>query len=408
LRRLVALVIATQLLVAVPASATDVASLADQAALRHYATEEGVPVDVNAMEAFVAELPAGTAFYFVALAEDPSGGADVVANDILTALQTGTVIVVSPTDLGAASSDYTNVQLSGALDASLTLFDTSYVEGFRAFADTLMDAAPAEGPSGSGGTVILLLLLGAVVLVVVIALRRGKKNDEEIQQGRLTEARSEIRTQLDAVANRIVELNDQIDVADNEEATGHYREAAATFDDIRDSFEQANSLSDMESIARRLDHARWQLEAADAITEGRPIPEEPTERSTACFFDPTHRGGTEEATITTPAGSQTVSVCHDCAERLRKGEQPTPRQVSVDGRKVPVAMAPRSHGGAGVDVAGIFQMLVAGMGAAAQYRTSRRRVTPTARTRRASASRTRASRAVRSSVPKGRARRRRS
>lgn len=403
MKSLVALIVGVQLLAALPASAADVSSLANQASLRHYASESGAPVDVNAMEALVADMPDSPAFYFIALAQDPPEGADVVASDILTVLQSGTVVVVGPTDLGAVSSDFTNAQLSDALDASITLFDTSYVEGFREFADTLTAQKPASGSAGRGGLVILLLVIGFAAIVVVV-LRRGKKSDEQIQQRRLTEARSEIRAQLDAVANRILELNDQIDVAGNDEATGYYRAAASTFDEIRDSFDQAQSLSTLESISARLDVARWQLEAADAITEGRPVPEKPEERTAACFFDPTHRGGTEKATITTPAGSQTVSVCGDCAERLRKGEQPTPRQVRVDGRRTPIPMAPPSHGGAGVDLAGVFQMVVAGMGAAAQYRRSRGRVRPT----RTGTSRVRATRPVRRSAPRGRARRRRS
>jgi len=413
-KRLLIVVIATLMLAAVPVLAADVTSLANQAALRHYAIEGGAPVDTNAMEAMVAQLPSSPDFYFIALASDPPDGADLVANDILADLSSGTVIVVSPTDLGAVSSDYSNAQLSDALDASLDVFDTSYVEGFGVFADTLLqvDASPSGSSSsgssaggGRGGLVALVLIAGLIVIVVV-AIRRGKKSDEQVEQRRLSEARSEIQGQLDAVANRILELSDQIQVASDNQATGYFRDASATFDDVKDTFEKAASLAELEDISTRLDKARWQLEAADAITEGRSVPAEPEERRTACFFDPTHKGGTEEATITTPAGSQTVSVCHSCAERLRKGEAPTPRSVPVNGRRVPVPMAPASHGGGGIDLASMFQVIVAGMGAATQYRTSRGRVVPTRTATRTTA---RASaRVARRSSPTGRARRRRS
>ncbi len=385
MKRLVILLTIALLLIPISAAAAiDVNSLADQAALRHYAVEGDLQVDVNGMESLVAELPEDPGFYFVALAEDPSQGADYVANDILGILQSGTVIVVGPSDLGAVSSTYTNTQLGNALDASITQFDTSYVLGFRVFAETLLDSSLSETPSGgssssgsggSGGIVVLLLLAG-LVLIVVFAVRRGRKSDAQVEEKRLSEARTEIQTQLDAVANRIVELSDQIDVADKEQATGYYREASATFSDIKDSFEKATNLSELEDISTRLDHARWQLEAADAIVERRPVPEETKKQRTACFFDPAHRGGTEQATITTPAGSQTVSVCHACAERLRRGDSPIPRSVPVNGRKVPVPMAPAAHGGGGIDMASVFKVIVAGMGAAAQYRTSRGRVIP--------------------------------
>jgi hypothetical protein len=417
------------MLLAIPALAADITSLSNQAALRHYAIEVGAPVDVNAMEQLVGELPGSPAFYFIALAIDSPDGADLVANDLLGELSTGTVIVVGPTDLGAVSSDFTNTQLSDALDTSLDEFDTDYVEGFRVFANTLLQASPpatapatssgsSSGGGGNGG-LIFLVLIAVLAVVVIFAIRRGKKNDEQVQQRRLTEARSEIQGQLDAVANRILELSDQVQVASNDQATAYFRDASSTFDDVKEAFEKAAGLSDLEGVSGRLDKARWQLEAADAITEGRQVPPEPEERRIACFFDPTHKGGTEEATITTPAGSQTVSVCHSCAERLRKGESPTPRSVSVNGRRVPVPMAPTAHGGGGIDMASVFQVIVAGMGAAAQYRTSRGRAVPSASKggtvlRSETIRRTvlptapKKERTAKRSTPKGRARRRRS
>jgi hypothetical protein len=402
-KRLLALTIVTLTIAAAPALAADVGSLADQAALRHYAVEQGAPVDVNAMEAMVAKLPAEPSFYFVALAVDPPEGADLVASDVLDQLATilnksaaGTVIVIGPTDVGTVSSDFSDAQLSDALDVSLDTFDTSYVAGFQEFAEDLLSTslspttqpttattqatAPVSSGSGGGsGALIFLLFIVGIGALVIFAIRRGKKSDAQVQQRRLSEARSEIQSQIDAVANQILELADQVQVASNDQATQYYRDASATFESVKETFDKAATLEELEGISSSLDRARWQLEAADAVTEGRPVPPEPEERRTACFFDPTHKGGTEEATITTPAGSQTVSVCHSCAERLRKGDAPTPRSVPVGGRKVPVPMAPTAHGGGGIDLSSVFQVIVAGMGAAAQYKTSRGRVMPSAR-----------------------------
>jgi hypothetical protein len=365
-----ALIILAQLVMAQAVLAVDTSSLSDEAAFRHYAFEDGAPVDVNAMEQLMGSLPESPALYFVALAEDPPEGADVVARDILAALPGGTVVVVTPTDLGAVSADFSDAQLSSALDASIDAYDTSYVDGFRAFAGALIGEKPVKGGSDAG--LIALVILVVLIVVVVVIVRRGKKSDEDIQKRRLTEARTEIGTQMDAVANRILELNDQVEVAANDEATAHYRAATDTYDSARDEFQKATTLEQLETLSGRLDHARWDLEAADALTEGRPVPPEPEARPAACFFDPTHRGGTEEATVTTPAGSKTVSVCHDCAERLRNGDRPTPRDIVVDGRAVPAPMAPRSHGGGGLDWMNVFQMVVAGMGTAAQYRRAGR------------------------------------
>ncbi|GBE22127.1 MAG TPA: hypothetical protein ENH00_05930 [Actinobacteria bacterium] len=382
MRVVAVIVLGLQVLLMQSALAADTTSLADQAAFRHYAIEEGAPVDVDAMEQLVTDLPDTPALYFVALAEDPPQGADVVARDILTALPGGTVIVVTPTDLGTVSSDFSDGQLSDALDAGIDLYDTSYVEGFRAFANVLTGApmitATAAGSSGGGGAGVLVpvLLIGGVIVLVVVLMRKGKKGDEEIERRRVEEARDEIKTQLDAIANRIIELSDQVSITANDEATEHYRAATTTFDAAQGAFESADTLAALEDLSDRLDRARWQLEAADAISEGRSAPPEPQDRPSSCFFDPAHRGGTEEGTITTPAGVKIVSVCHECAEKLRNGERPRSRDILVGGRRVPAPMAPRSHGGGGLDWMDVFQMAVAGMGTAAQYRSRspRRRV----------------------------------
>ncbi|NIA24374.1 MAG: hypothetical protein GWP04_02260 [Gammaproteobacteria bacterium] len=411
---IVAFIIGLQVLLMQSALAVDTTSLADEAAFRHYAVEEGAPVDLDAMEQLVTDLSDTPALYFVALAEDPPEGADTVARDVLTALSGGTVVVVTPTDLGAVSSDFSDGQLGGALDASIDLFDTSYVEGFRAFAGALTSPTPVTVPSDSagGGGLIPIAVVVIVMVIVIMAIWRGKKGDEKTGLRQVEEARSEIKTQLEAIANRIIELSDQVSVAGNDEATEHYRAASATFDDAQGAFERADTLAALEDLSDRLDRARWQLEVADAITEGRAVPPEPQDRPSSCFFDPAHRGGTEEATITTPAGVKTVSVCQDCAEKLRKGEQPKPRDILVGGRRVPAPMAPRSHGGGGLDRMNTFEMVVGGMATAAQYRSrsSRRRVASSRSrsVRRATASRSRTS-AGRSTPPavKGRARRKR-
>jgi hypothetical protein len=334
------------------ALAADAADLADQAAFRGYAVEDGAPVDVNRVEQLVATLPDEPAFYFIALAADPPEGADVVADEILARIGRGTVVVVSPTDIGAVSTDFSDARLGAALDTSLPEFDRSYVEGFRAFAAALADSGPPLLP---------VLLIGGIILLVVVLVSRGSKSDERIQRRGLEEARSELKAQLDAIANRILELSDRI-APDGGEATEYFRSANATYDEALGQIGKVGSLAEMERLSDRLDVARWELEAAEALIEGRPVPPEPKpqERPAACFFDPTHGAGTEEATITTPAGAKTVRVCRSCAEELRRGERPEPRSIVVGGRRVPAPMAPRSYGGGGFDWMDVFEVVVAG------------------------------------------------
>jgi hypothetical protein len=124
-------------------------------------------------------------------------------------------------------------------------------------------------------------------------------------------------------------------------------------------------LLELAELNNQIDRARWQLDAAEAVMDGRPAPPEPTpERPEACFFDPTHRRGTVEATIRTPAGEKPVKVCPECADKLRRGERPEPRMIDVGRRRVPAGAAPRTHGGGGFrDLLGPFSILLGGLAA---------------------------------------------
>ncbi|MDX1449853.1 MAG: hypothetical protein R3246_12410, partial [Acidimicrobiia bacterium] len=186
-------------------------------------------------------------------------------------------------------------------------------------------------------------------------------------------ARAEIESQVAVVANQILELSDRPDLSANSEATGHFRRASEIFGSAEGRLAGASSTAEFAALADDLDDARWELAAAEALLDGRPVPDRPeASHPDPCFFDPTHGAGVEEATLRTAAGDRPVRVCRADAERLRRGEHPEPRSVTVDGRAVPAPKAPRSHGGQGMDALDLFSIIVGGMGDGASYRWGRR------------------------------------
>jgi hypothetical protein len=213
-----------------------------------------------------------------------------------------------------------------------------------------------------------MIVLGAVAYFG-FRMWRNSQDDEEVAVRRSAEAKREIEAQMAVVANQILEVSDRPDLAGHREATGHFRQASDIFRSAEDRLESATTASALAALADDLDDARWELAAAEALLEGRPVPDRPEdEHPEPCFFDPTHGAGTEEAQLSTAAGTRTVKVCAADAERLRKGEHPEPRTVSVGGREMPSASAPRSYGGRGMDALDIFSILVGGMGDAASYK----------------------------------------
>jgi hypothetical protein len=340
---------------AVPALATEPEDIAFELEFRNYAAEPGTSVDINALEELIVDVDAaGQAVYFVVLASDPTGGNDLFAARLLDLQLAGTVVVISPNEIGAASTVFEDAVVSDAVDAAYDQFlDRDDIGAFRAFARQLPN-------SGGGGGWFFLLFILLIVGGIGFMLWRNSRRVEAVAEGRVDEAQDELKGQLDVIANEILDLSDRVTVAENDEALAHFRAAGDTFSEVTDAAETATALADLEALSDRLDRARWQLEAAEALIEGREVPPEPEDRPAHCFFDPAHRAGVEEAEIRTPAGSKMVSVCRECATKLRKGETPTPRSINVGGRPVPAPRAPRSYGGGGLDWLGAFSIILGG------------------------------------------------
>lgn len=394
--------------------------VAEEVAFRGYFVEEGLDIPLNDMERLVDDYPG---IGFVALDADPAGGADLFADGVLAAIEDpDTVIVLSETEVGVVTDGvYSDDEIESALDEAFADTGDPYVEDFEELAAALTGStAPGAGSggspgsdTGSGGIPWWVWLLGLVAVLSFLSWRSRSKRASSSEMA-LEAAREEIRQQMAVVANEILEFSDRPDQDRDPDAVEHYRRASETFKAAEDRLASAVTGADLESLSDDLDVARWEMAAAMAIIEGRPIPEKPAdEKPQPCFFDPTHGAGTEAAQLRTAAGERTVMVCSADAERLRRGERPEPRSIDVGGRRVPAAQAPRSSGGGGMDWLDAFQIAVGGMAGGADYHWGGGRRRPrgglggvlggavaggaVARRRRSSSSRSRASSSSRSS-----------
>jgi hypothetical protein len=373
-------------LVAMPALAQSDDEILEALESRGYYLDRGVDASLNEMESLASQHPD---IYFVALDSEATEGADVLATGLLDALGRGTLVVLTPEEVGAVSLDHVDADLDRALDAVAATEGSSYVEDFAEFASTLtgqiVSPSTTEGRQvGDGGgfpTVPVLVGVGLVGLVG-FAIYRSSRNQKEALVGRLEEARTEIRQQMDVVATQIVGLADDARVEQNPVALQHYRAASETFRQAEERLAAAGNLAQLEDLSDDLDRARWELESADALIEGRQPPPEPEDQKPQpCFFDPTHGAGVEQATLETSAGTRNVLVCAADAEKLRRGEAPQPRQIPMGPGSYPAPQAPRSSGGLGMDWLDVFSILVGGMGRGMSYdwrptppRTSRGRI----------------------------------
>ncbi len=410
--------------VAVSAMAVEPDEAATVARADGYYIESSLSVSESRISASVSRASnAGSRFFVVLLEDDPPGGATTFAAAVRDEIGSGTVLVLSAGQEGIDSDEFDRPTLDRALDAGFAAGggDAGYVD---AVVDALVGSAAPTSSTGSssegggGGLFILLVVVGGLVLIVAFVVRRQRKSEERVAARSVDEARKEIKQQLDAMANTILEISDQVSVSDSREDNRYLEAAGTTFQSTSDEFEEARDLRALEGLSDRLDDARWQLDAAAAISTGNPVPSKPEKKERhVCFFDPTHPDASEEAEIRTPAGTQKVRVCREDAEKLRRGSEPRPRMIKVGGRRMPAPMAPRSHGGGGLDWLDVFSVVVGGTAQSRQYDwgSGRQRSTnvfgSTSRSSGSSASRTRArSGRTRSSTGRsrtGRTRRRR-
>ena len=376
---------------ATPAFAAEPDEILAELEFRNYAAENGAGSDINGLEDLIDDVDAAErGLYFVRLRTDPSGGNDLFAADLIGLGLFGTVVVISANEIGAASTDFADDAVDSAIDAAFDDFaDRDDLGAFKAFADDLPDAPqPAVEPTtavnepvpsaqsssdGGGGGGFFLVFMVIIVGLIGFMLWRNSRRAKDMAAGRVDEAKAELKGQLDVIANEILDLSDRVTVAENDEALAHFRTASDTYAEVTDASETAVSPADLEALSDRLDKARWRLEAAEALIEGRNVPVEPEDRPAHCFFDPSHRAGVEEAEIRTAAGSKMVGVCRECAGKLRKGETPTPRSINVGGRPVPAPQAPRSYGGGGLDWLSAFSILLGGRGNGVSYDLGRTR-----------------------------------
>lgn len=356
--------------VTAPAAAQTPADVAEIVASQGYYVETGAEAVSEAGLIELAGLMQDRGYNFVAvvLADDPAGGANEFASAVVDQFSVGaTVVVLTPGELGFDSTEFSLAELTEAGRDSLDLFGRDVNDGFTLFADNLVPGvATGSGvgsDSGSSGGFpwVLVFIVGALVAGGVWFVRRQNKVEKERRGEDISEAQAEIKRQLDEIANLILEETDAIRVSEHPKAAEYLQAASQTYADAIDLYERTTTLQQLETISDSLDRARWQLQAAVAMRDGREVPPEP-ERAT-CFFDPAHRPATETAVLKTSAGERTVKVCPEDAARLREGQQPQPRQINVGGRPVPAPMAPKSYGGGGFGMMDVFEVILGGMAA---------------------------------------------
>lgn len=254
--------------------------------------DDGVFVErgASATEAEIGALVAvarneGENLSIVVLSQEPVSGATTFADAVVDRVGRALVIVIAPESVGYAGTGdvFTVDDLDTALDAALEEGGDD-ADFARTFVETLTGqtaVSPDPGGSGNGGSGFIVLVVIAVVLVggILWVLNRSRKRAESLSAERLAAARAEVQRRIDDVANDLLDLEDEVRVADNARADRFYNEAGATYREVSDALATAHTPADLIDLSNRLDVAIWQLDTAEAILDGTDFPERPEPRS---------------------------------------------------------------------------------------------------------------------------------
>lgn len=256
-------------------AAADPATVAPQVADEGYFIERGADATDDVVGRAVSDArSAGSRFFVVVLVEEPASGATFYADSILDRLpgQEGTVLVVAPETVGWAQNldIWTTDQLDRALDASLD-GDTSD-DVVTIFVGELVE--PASSAGGNGGWVLLVIVVG-IGAAVAFAVWRASRASRRREASQLADLKARARAQVDAVANDILDDEDEIAEAANPSATEHFEAATATYAEAAERLDRASSAREVIEVSADLDEAIWHLDAAEALLDGRPVPDRP-------------------------------------------------------------------------------------------------------------------------------------
>ncbi|MEZ5174831.1 MAG: hypothetical protein R2823_01310 [Acidimicrobiia bacterium] len=233
---------------------------------------------------------AGGNLYVVVLADEPSGGATTFSGGMLTELGTvGTVFTVAPETVGYEDNEgfWSGTQLDAAVAEALTVASDNDV--VRTFVNTLTgeDAVcsnqSVEGKSGWAWLVVMIIVVAGIIFLVWRSVRHGKKRTATD----LAQAKEPIQAQIDAIANDILDLEQEIAEAGNAEASAFFSNATASFATASDRLAAADHAGSLLDLSYDLDVTIWELDCAEAILDGNPKPPRPQRPEPSTMPPPT-------------------------------------------------------------------------------------------------------------------------
>ena len=369
----VALLGVCALLLMAPAAWADTATLtgveAAAEALRDdpvYVDEQADPVpsddEIARLREAISEAEAQTGDIFVAVLPpgelaEVGGDGRVLVGDLVEAVgERGTYVVaagrslrIGSSALGEGEGDVVAANAieeaggEGATVGAVLLATVPQIE--QAVAGDLSGGGSGEGGDGGGGGGGGGGLLGFLALLVggfgFFAWRRRRRQQAE-ERRQIEEIRPLALEDLVALDASIRELDNDTALHDpGAEVKRDQLTALESYSRASQGVDDARRPADFAAVTSAIEEGQYAVASARARLEGR----EPPERRPPCFFDPRHGPSVADAEWSPDGGAaREVPVCAADAARIADGEQPSGRQVLVDGQRRSYWDAPGYYG----------------------------------------------------------------
>ncbi|NOX29849.1 MAG: hypothetical protein GXP35_07365, partial [Actinobacteria bacterium] len=204
------------------------------------------------------------------------------------------------------------------------------------------------------GFLIFLVVVGGGILAFVLFVR--SKNKKRVA-AEISVRRETVQNELAEIGADIVELSDRVTVADQADSTNHYRLGNEQYLELQTQLGAAKSLWEVTQVDYAADTAAWHLDAAEALLDGEPLPDEPERPDLAVSRPPEEREVERERNRASERGRVDSRLddrdSRDRSSRDRGGRRVEPRQRRRDDWD-----APKTKGGGFGDI--ITGILVGG------------------------------------------------
>jgi hypothetical protein len=119
------------------------------------------------------------------------------------------------------------------------------------------------------------VIIAGLGLLLFWLMRRGNKQTVNAAAEQTAKARTAIQKQVDAIANDILDMEDEVRTAGNPEVDELYHQASDTYRTLEERLQQAGTPQELLDISNELDLAIWRLDCAEAVLDGKSKPAQP-------------------------------------------------------------------------------------------------------------------------------------